>query len=316
MERLLDKIVFNYSDPEISKYLRAIDNRKTNYSVHFDQNEDAFLLSENTLKVPSFTVFHDVNKTKPSEDYINKLRQLVSSLCRAFPEVFVGTKYFFDPAEILRPCFIQVLKTDQNYYLYILRLDLNIRLLDSRITANATNDTTAEFETKKLFFESLIIPVFQPEIADSSGSIPLKRFFESTWVGESGTGYHVNGKWIDLELTKLLTAVFMADGVNSYPYYPFRCDFNTICLFPADISFSGRYKFIRYFHKSLHLIQNHIPKMEKEFKKRPFTRSNPLYLELKRTIPREWTKIWSSLKIKPYLNKEGMKEYKLEFNFQ
>jgi len=109
--------------------------------------------------------------------------------------------------------------------------------------------------------------------------------------------------------------VFLPENIRSYPYYPFKCDFNTICLTPADISPSGRKNFLTYMHKSLPMITKDIGKIEEEFKTEKFSKTSPLYIELKKKIPDEWTKIWSSLKISPYLNENEMKEYLLEFRF-
>ena len=315
MEKLLDTINFKYSDPVIAEKLASIGNQTSDFSLHFNQNEDAFIESNRKFRIPSFPVHHNVNQVKPSDTYLDGLRKLTNELFQVFPSVFTGTRYFFDPAEVLRPCFIQIFKVEDNYYLYLLRLDLNIRLADSTIITQATNDATAEFETGKLFIESLIIPVYKPDINASGGIIPINRLFNSTWVGESGTGYHINGHWIDRELTKFLTALYMKEGVRAYPYYPFRCDFNTVSFFPAILSLPGRREFLGYLHKSLPMISSDIPKIEESMKKVEFTKDNSVYLDLKKKIPTEWTKIWTSLKIKPYLNENDMKEYSLEFTF-
>ena len=308
-------ISFKYSDPQITALLNGISSKPIGYSSNFNQNEDSFIKCSSVFKVPAMAVHHDVKKSKPSDEYLQTLRYLIAELSELFPDVFSGTKYFFDPAEIFRPCFIQIFRAEESYYLYLLRLDLNIRLADCKTLTAATNDRTAEYTSSKLFFESLIIPINKPEITTSGGDIPINRLFSSTWVGETGTGYHQNGRWIDREITKFISSVFLPENIRSYPYYPFKCDFNTICLTPADISPSGRKNFLTYMHKSLPMITKDIGKIEEEFKTEKFSKTSPLYIELKKKIPDEWTKIWSSLKISPYLNENEMKEYLLEFRF-
>ena len=265
--------------------------------------------------MPSFAVYHDVNRQTPSKEYIKALRQLTEDLTAVFPDVFRGTRYFFDPSETLRPCFIQIFKIESSHYLYLLRPDLDIKISESRIVKQGTNDTTAEYETNKLYFEALLIPVHQPDITATGGRIPIERFFSSTWIGETGKGYHINGQWIDREVTKLISASFLPENIRNYPYYPFQCDFNTVCFFPAALSPEGRKSQLGYFHKTLPALKPNIPDIENGLKAEEFSREHPVFLKLKQKIPAEWTKIWSSLKIKPYLNENEMKEFGLEFTF-
>ena len=313
MEKLLDKISFRYSDPEITGFLNAPEPSDIDFTLNFNQNEDSFLKSEREFTVPSFAVHHDVSIEKPSEEYLSSMRRLIRELTAIYPSVFRGTKYYFDPSEILNPCFIQFFKAQDAFYLYLFRLDLNIRLADCRILTQATNDRTAEYSSSKLFFESLLIPAERSEQNGSALNIPVKRLFSSTWIGETGTGYHLNGQWIDREVTKFLSRLFLPENLRNYPYYPLCCDFNTVCCAPSDLSPEGRKFFLTYFHRLLPFIDPEISDIENEFKSEKFDKQNPLYLELKKKVPDEWTKVWSSLKISAYLNENEMKEYLLEF---
>ncbi|MBI9105762.1 MAG: hypothetical protein JEZ04_03400 [Spirochaetales bacterium] len=313
MEKLLDTISFRYSDPQIIGLLNEITSEPSGYSYNFNQNEDSFIKNNTDFSVPAIAIHHDVSKQKPSDEYLDTLRTLFANLFRIFPDVFAGTRYFFDAAEILRPCFIQIFKAEDSYYLYLLRIDLNIRLSDCSINISATNDRTAAYSSQKLFFESLLIPIKKPDLTTRGGEIPINRLFSSTWTGETGTGYHLNGQWIDREITKLISTVFLPENARTYPYYPFKCDFNTVCFSPPILNPEGRRSFLTYMHKSLPMIIADIRKIETELKTEKFRKDMPLLLELKKKVPAEWTKIWSSLKISPYLNENEMKEYLLEF---
>ena len=313
MEKLLNTISFKYSDTVISETLNNIGDSSAKYSIHFSQNEDAFLKCNSFFTVPSFAIHHDVNKDIPSDEYLSAMREFSASVIELFPNVFAGTRYFFDPAEILRPCFVQIFRSDESFYLYLMRLDLNIRLSDDEIITPATNDKTAEYKTEKLYLEGEIIPIKQPDITVKGGEIPINRLFSSTWIGETGTGYHINGQWIDREITKLLSSAVLPAGIRTYPYYPMRCDFNTICLCPADFGPEGRKTFLTYLHKTLPKVKPLLSEIETGFKSEKFSKEHPLYAELKKQIPDEWTKIWSTLKISPYLNENEMKEYLLEY---
>ncbi|MDC7227260.1 MAG: hypothetical protein PQJ61_10915 [Spirochaetales bacterium] len=313
MEKLLDTIVFNYSDPDISDILSGVDSNTPDYPLFFNQNEDSFIKVSQAFHVPSFSIHHDVSQATPSVEYLQALRAVIKVLTESFPGVFAGTRYFFDPAEVLRPCFIQIFKVEDSHYLYLLRPDLNIRLGDSEVITPATNDRTAEYTTEKMFFESTLLPINTPEINPDGGNIPINRLFRSTWIGETGTGYHLNGQWIDHEITKFISAAFLPENAKTYPYYPFRCDFNSLALFPASITAAGRKSFLGYLHKSLEMISADIPEIEESLKSEKFSRDLPLYLKIRERIPEEWTKIWSSLKISPYLNENDMREYSLEY---
>ncbi|HAK47500.1 MAG TPA: hypothetical protein DCO79_16465 [Spirochaeta sp.] len=315
MEKLLDTIVFKYSDPEISNICANTIVTDNEYPLFFSQSEDTFIKSDSPFHIPSFSIHHDVEQIVPSEEYLSALRSVITKLAGIFPNIFVGTRYYFDPAEVLRPCFIQIFKIEDCHYLYLLRLDLNIRLSDNEIITQATNDKTAEFTTEKLVLESTIIPIHKPDISASGGEIPINRLFKSTWVSESGSGYHINGEWIDRELTKILSALYLPDNTHSYPYYPFKCDFNTVTLCPAALSAPGRKGFLSYLHKSLPMIKPVLPDIEAVLRNEKFSKDLPIYIDLKRRIPDEWTKTWSSLKISPYLNENEMREYSLEYEF-
>ncbi len=315
MEKLLDVISFKYSDPEISEIINTLPGKTSGYTFHFNQNEDAFLKSGTSFTVPSFAVHHNVNEVKPSDEYLIKMRELVGSLSEIFPDPFRGTRYFFDPAEVLRPCFIQLFRIEESHYLYLMRPDLNIRPADSKVIQQATNDLTAEFQTRKLYFESMIIPIHKPSMNANGGEIPILRLFGSTWVGETGAGYHINGQWIDRELTRMLSALYLPEGIRTYPYYPLKCDFNTVTIAPAKLSVEGRKSFLGYLHKALAVIEKYIPEIEESMRTEKFSKDLAAYKNLRSKIPAQWTKIWSSLKISPYLNENDMKEYKLEFEF-
>ena len=316
MERLLDKISFRYSDPLIT----SICNRKAEgcraFTLNFNQNEDSFIQSDTAFIIPSFQIHHDVNLKKPASAYLSAMRDLIKQLVCHFPSIFEETKYYFDSSEILKPCFVQLMTENSNDYLYLFRLDLNIRLADSEIIEQASNDFTASFRTSKLFFESLIIPIKKPVLNEKGGDIPIKKMFSSTWVGETGTGYHLNGEWIDREVTKFLSQLLLPEGIRNYPYYPVTCDFNTICCSPPVITPPGRLHFLKYLDSCLPFLEPHAMQIESELKKDRFSKTSPLFTGLKKKVPDQWTKIWSSLTISPYLNENEMKEYLLEIELQ
>ncbi len=312
MEKLVSSLSFNITDPGITEILNNLNGQKGVYTNHFNQNEEAFLKTEEEFTVPAFKIHHDPGEPDPGREYIEALRGLVSTLSEIFPQVFKGTSYYFDPAEILRPCFIQLIQAEKKYYLYLFRPDLNIHYSDAEITVPGTNDKTEAYSTRKLFFESLIIPVEKPETEPGFDTINIKRMFRSTWAGESKKGYDKSGQWIDHEVTKLLSSVLMPEGKRIYPYYPIRCDFNTVCLSPPELSPEGRKKLLPLFIRFSDLIAPDTLQIEQYFKINNFEKDSDIYKSIRSKVPEEWTKIWTSHTISPYLNESDMKEYLFE----
>lgn len=312
MEKLVSSLSFNITDSGITQILNNINGQKGSYTSHFNQNEEAFLKTEVQFTVPAFKIHHDPGEPDPGKEYIEAMRSLLNNLSEIFPQVFKQTAYFFDPAEILRPCFIQLIESEQLHYLYLFRPDLNIHYSDADITVPGTNDKTEAYTTHKLFYESLLIPVADAASVQEFNQINIKRMFRSTWAGESKKGYDKSGQWIDHEVTKLLSSVLMPEGKRIYPYYPVRCDFNTVCLAPPELSPVGREKLLPLFNRFSDLIEPEILQIEQYFKTHNFEKNSELYKSIRSKVPEEWTKIWTSHTISPYLNESDMKEYLFE----
>ena len=88
-------------------------------------------------------IHHDVRLHQPGAEYLAALKQVVEQVAGLAPQVLKDLSYFFDPAEILRPCFYHVYRVEESWYLYLLRIDLMMRAAESAIIERGTNDTTA-----------------------------------------------------------------------------------------------------------------------------------------------------------------------------
>lgn len=254
-----------------------------------------------------------MDQQRPSDEYLTAIRILIKDVSARFPGVFFNTRYFFDPAEILRPCFIQIYRISEDYYLYLFRPNLEIHLADSVIINQATNDESAAYTSRRLFYDSLFIPIDKPSLSADGGEISVRRLFSSTWMGESGSGYRLNGQWADRDLSKYLSTIFTPVGFRIYPYFPFRCDFNTLCLYPFSPSAAARKLALPLLHKAFSFIAPYAGRIEDDFRSGSFSADSEPYKNMALRIPSEWTNFWTSLKIKPYLNSNDMKEYLLEF---
>jgi hypothetical protein len=105
VEQISNEIRTGYSDPDLNWMLAGIAGGAEPLSRRFSQFGDPFLLLASDFTVPSLAIHHDVHTARPEPGYLARLRETVGLLIRLAPQVFAGLGYFFDPTEILRPCF-------------------------------------------------------------------------------------------------------------------------------------------------------------------------------------------------------------------
>ncbi len=315
MEQVHGKIQINYSDPEINQIIRgkAEDQDTEKYTLHFNQNEEFFIRAEKDFTVPSFPVHHDVKLKNPEKGYLLTLKTLMEELAGIFPQVFAGMTYFFDPAEILRPCFFQLFRFRDAQYLYLLRLDFHFKPHDSEIIKQGSNDSTTAFRTDSLFLEGDIIPLEQT-VSEQGKLLAflIKQTVDQTWIGETGRGYFVQGIWMDSELTKFFSKLFLPPEKRMYPYYPFVCKYRTIIFNLVDLSFSGRKKYLPYLVEAVQFIEPEMVRIQEALRKDEFSPDLPLFEEMRRQVPERWREAWDDIGITRYLNEKDMKEFSLE----
>ncbi|HTP58990.1 MAG TPA: hypothetical protein VMM82_08740, partial [Spirochaetia bacterium] len=131
-----------YSDAAINGVLASIGEESRPVSRHFSQSEDFFLVLDGEYSVPHIPIHHDVRVSVPSPSYLSTLKSVTEQIAGLAPQVLKDLSYFFDPAEILRPCFFQIFRVEESHYLYLLRLDLVMRAADATVRERGTNDAT------------------------------------------------------------------------------------------------------------------------------------------------------------------------------
>jgi hypothetical protein len=140
----------------------------------------------------------------------------------------------------------------------------------------------------------------------------VKQTISQTWIGETGRGYFVQGIWMDTELTKFFSKLFLPEGKRTYPYYPFTCKYKTMCASLVDLSPEGRKRFVIYLYKALTIIGPQIENIQNALHDTEFSESMEEFKELKHRIPPEWNDKLDSISLKRYLNERDMKEYQIE----
>lgn len=313
MAKLLDEIRINYTDADINASLAERVSGASTVSRHFSQNEDFFLKLSEDFFVPSFPIHHDVTVPRPTERYLETLKIFLSGVVPLVPQIFSGLTYYFDPTDILRPGFFQLYKLANMSYLYLMRLDLSFRTNDHVLIQKGTNDATAEYRSRKLFLESTIIPLSNVERIDNKvSSFTVHQTISETWIGETGRYYQVQGVWIDNDLTKFFSKLFVPDKKRVYPFYPFQCKYKTICQGVIDLDADGRKKVAPYLHRALTFITPYMKHIESALKKDDFSEKLPTFRAIKQRVPDYWSKLWNGIAIKAYLNEQDMREYIVE----
>ena len=314
MEKILNEIRLNYTDTEINSILKNSNEDYGKSEKHFNQNEEFFLKLDKDFIVPSLPVHHDIKSAKPSKEYLNGIKDILEQLCAFIPQIFTNLIYFFDPGEILRPCFFQLFRLGDKQFLYLMRIDLTFRIHESEMLNQGSNDFTPEFSSRNLFLEADFIPLQEVKsINNKIAAFIVNQTVSQTWIGETGRGYFVQGIWIDQELTKFFSKLLIPNGIRSYPYYPFSCKYRTICHTVVNLDLDGRKKHLPLLVRAMNFLVPRMREIEKTLKNAEFSIELPYFVEQKKETPPQWKETWKDLSIKPYLNVKDMKEFKIDF---
>ncbi len=316
MKKKKNEIRLSSSDDRTNQLLSELNaDTDKNLEIRFNYNEEFFIKLPETVTVPHFPIHHDIGETTPDEDYRRDLFTFLEKTVRMVPEIFSGLTYFFDPADTTRPGFFHLYRMKDQLFLFLLRVDLNFRTHYGEIIEKGGNDSTHTYNTSSLFLENDIIPLSSlGEENKRVKSFFIEQHLSDTWIGESGKGYFVQGIWIDQELTRFFSRLFIPSGKRIYPYFPFPCKYQTICHPVADFSPQGRRNHLKLLYQARSFLLPHFEKIQEILSKDNFSEDLPFFRELKARVPEQWNDIWDPLKVKVYLNDEGMKEFEVEFN--
>ena len=313
MEQISNEIRVGFADPGLNGLLKSIGDARRPFDRRFSQGEDFFLLLEEPLTIPHFQIHHDVRVPQPSAAYVSALTKVVEQVARAAPQVLRGLTYFFDPAEILRPCFYQVYRVGETLFLYMLRVDLMMRPSEGAVLERGTNDTTASYSSRRLFLEATLIPLEDVvKSADRVSRFRIRQTISQTWIGEFGRGYFQQGIWMDADLTKFFTRLFLPTQKRTYPYYPFQCKYKTVCQSLIDLDPDGRSLAVPVLHRALEFLRPAMERIQQEIKSSSFSEELDVYRELKGKIPEAWYAAWQKIRVERFLNESDMKEFRIE----
>ncbi len=315
MEQLANEIRPGYEDKVINDRLSAPRvSPSAPYGLRYNQSEEFFIDLAAPFPVPSFPIHHDVRETMPEPVYLKAIRDWMEGLLGAAPDFFSDLTYFFDPGETLKPCFYKLYRCGDEHYLYLLRVNLVFRPLEMELLERGGNDYTAAYRSRRLYLDSDFIPLAGIAGADERpAAFIVKQAVSQTWIGETGKGYFVRGIWMDTELTKFFSRLFLASGKRSYPFYPFTCKYKTVCMTVPNPVNEERKRLLPYLHAALGFLAPEMEKIQAALKEADFSESLPIFAELKARAEESLSKPWTDLRVTPYLNAEEQKEFRLEF---
>jgi hypothetical protein len=313
VEQVSTEIHVGQSDPEVDAILAGIAEGERPYRRHFNQGGEFFLDLEAEYDVPHLPIHHDVRRMTPETDYLAALKGVVREIARLAPQVMRGLSWFFDPAEILRPSFFHIHQLGDRLYLYLLKIDLMMKPVESTVVERGTNDRTPWYRSRRLFLESTFIPLEQVVREDDR----LKAFriiqtISQTWIGEFGRGYFQQGIWMDADLTRFFSRLFLPPDRRTYPYYPYQCRYKTVCFSSITLSPDGRASVLPGLHNALEFLRPVMDEIQSGLKGSTFSEDMPLYRELKAKVPQAWYEPWQSLRVESYLNGQDLKEFRIE----
>jgi hypothetical protein len=302
------------SDREINELLnRPATNGLVAPSRHFNQTEEFFLSLSRPFTIASVPIHHDIANPRPSELYIAALRRVIADVAPLAPSVFAGLTYFFDPADVLHPAFFKVYRIEETQYLYLLKMDLSFRAQEADIVERGTNDLTTAYRTNHLFLESLFVPLAKVNTeADRIASFVINQTISQTWIGETGRGYFVQGIWMDLDLTRFFSKLFVPAGKRLYPFYPFVCKYKTVCQTVVEHEGEARRGRLPYLHGALKFLVPRLGEIQDALRGTQFSENLEQFRRLKAEVPAALSAAWADFSVETYLNENDMKEFRLE----
>ncbi|MFP4374203.1 MAG: hypothetical protein ACLFPO_07720 [Spirochaetaceae bacterium] len=313
MEQVTGEIRLGYSDPGMNEIVAVSPAEPVAVTRHFDQNEDFFLRLPSAFIVPALPIHHDVRLSRPREDYLAALRELTRTLIARRLAIFDGLCYVFDPAEVQRPTFYALHAHENRADLYLLRLDLSFRPMVHEVIERGSNDVSPIYRTDRVYVETDIIPLSGIIGAESDpDGFRVEQIVSDTWIGETGRGYFVQGIWLDRDLTKFFSKLFLPQGKRTYPYYPLNCKYRSVCLSVIDLLPARRWEAIPLLHAARDFLKPHIEEIQDALKERAFSEDLETFRRLKAQVEESHRQYWKSLQVRAYLNDSDMKEFVVE----
>jgi hypothetical protein len=313
VEQITNEIRVGYSDPDINSLIASIGDTTAPFTRHFSHSEEFFLKLGSPFSIPHFPIHHDVRRAEPSPEYLETLRPVVEEVSIRAPQVLKDLVYFFDPAETLRPSFFQIFNLEEHRYLYLLRMDLVMKPFSGNVLERGTNDLTPRYSSRNLYLEAVVLPLDDVVVEDGkTKAFKVRQTISQTWIGERGRGYFIQGIWMDMDLTKFFSRLFLPSGARTYPYFPFLCKYKTVCRSMIGLAPQYRRSAVPDLHRAIGFLTPVMEDIQSALKSDSFEEDMPFYSGLKANVPEDWYEAWRNVRVEAYLNEAEMREFRVE----
>ena len=296
-----------FKSQELNRLLKGSTEGEFTFTRHFNASEDFFIRLKTPVDVPSFEIHHSVHENTPSPGYLSSLFKFLQGLLPIVGPLFSETSWYFDSRDIFHPGFYQLYDIKGRKYLFAMKMDLGIHPRGCEVTVQGSNEKTPQYRTRDLYLDAEIIPIENHE--ESKQDFWIHHYFQQTWLGEKGRGYFVQGVWIDDSITKFISKVFLPQGRKIYPYYPFKCRYNTLSSTVVDFTPQGRHKAIILLDKALEALTPYIPRIQKILHTEEFSDNMEFFTTLRKEFEPNWSSQWKNTHTEAYLNSDEQKEY-------
>lgn len=235
---------------ERDPFLRPGLSKATPIGVSLFTDDVVCYLYSESLIVPSLPIHHDIRKDIPSPQYLSSIEVWLDRLRELLPESFVGMRWGFEPSNALQPALFEVIGD----FLMVVRFDLTYRRGFHQLIKRGDNDRTPEYQTSRLFFTFDFLPLLSHR--SSSDHFSVRPLFETTWLGEKGRGYYLQGIWMDDSLTDFFTRLVDPEFEKSFPFHPVRCRFRSLSANTTFLRKESRSTLAALLQKLLELTDN------------------------------------------------------------
>ena len=302
--------VLGAPDPGLTAQLKVLGPGPEVLDRRYTQEEDFFLVLDRPFEVESFEIHHEVANPAPSARYLSALTAAVEAWGAQVPGVFQGLSWYFDPRDLFHPLFLQVLSSNRGRYLFLLRPDLTFRGHHGEVVTRGSNSMTTRFTSRHLFLEAEVLPLGAWDPSEGVRGLTLKKLFPLTFQGEEGSGYFATGRWLDAEISKVLSRAALPPGTRTHPHYPLRCRFETLSTRCATPTAEGRRRSAALLEEAWPLVEPWADRIQSDLGADPYRDDHPLIAALRADWGDRLSARWGSYRIEPILNEHDQKEYR------
>jgi hypothetical protein len=282
------------------------------YSRRFNQSEEFLLEFDCPYEVPPLPIHHDVHQIDPSLPYRAAVEAVMGQIGGSIIELLTGLECVFDPTHASWSIFYQIIEYNNTTILFLVTIDLSYRPSEHEVIEKGSNDIAPRYRTRNLYVNVDLVPLIDVEQNETGLLVQIERSISQTWIGETGRGYMTQGIWIDRDLNRFFTRLFVPAGVRIYPWFPFHAKFRGLCHSPVDLRTADRTTAAHLLAKARSVILPRMDEVLEQLRSQPFSEDLPLFREMKQSVDDSWSQHFRGIRMKPYLNDRSVKEYLVE----